>query len=154
VNFEDAASVELALKKEGTELRSRALRVSRCVKKLKVKNPENFVKGQNQHQPVKQEYGAAKRISMKNKFQGNAVPSGPSAAKSFSKFPNKGKQISQGRRQRKEAYSGDMTAELGKFKVIFNLLIEFLNNSIICLNTYCDNLFAFRETQGNPTKWN
>jgi RNA recognition motif-containing protein len=105
VNFEDRAAVELALKKDGAEFKNRALRISRCVKK--VKKTENNSGGTG---------------------KGNFFPSGkpnpvnPDTGRPTNKNPKK---ISQGRRQRKEdnQFSGDRIAEVGKFKVFETTMI-------------------------------
>lgn len=135
VNFVDRASVELALKMDGAEFNNRALRISRCVKKLK-----------------KTESGGPS-YSGKSKFSSQNAGGRPFKATEGSRGQNhnagkdgaperkrKGKKISQGLRQRKdgEQFGGDRTAEVGKFKVcaLFNFGFCITKNGLNC-NLYC-----------------
>ena len=106
VNFADKSSVEIALKKDGTDLDNRALRISRCVKKLKKTQAEKE-KLQLQQQGVN-----PKGKMGLNKSAGTGRVTDNKNKNKKSSF------VSQGKRQRKEAFSGDQTAEIGKFKVI------------------------------------
>jgi RNA recognition motif-containing protein len=119
VNFEEPASVELALKKEGTELKNRVVRISRCVKKLKSKDKDSgFISNAPK---VKGEYGAFKRIKSKNRNDGGSVVGNDTQSNKRFSNPrnpkNNRKRLSQGERQRLEPFGGDRTAELGKLKV-------------------------------------
>lgn len=116
VNFDEREAVALALQKNEQELKSREIRISRHIKKMKVKKGEAAQKhtsNQNQRGHDKSNKSAAAGGRSGDKMKGHPARK-PDRVNNFG-----GKEKRKGNINRDEIkeYGGDRLAEIGKLKV-------------------------------------
>lgn len=116
VNFDEREAVALALQKNEHELKSREIRISRHIKKMKVKKGEAAQKHTNNQNQRGHDKSAGAGGRSGDKMKGHPVRK-PDRVNNFG-----GKEKRKGNVTRDEIkeYSGDRLAEIGKLKV--NLL--------------------------------